>query len=66
MGMSIGLALGGFLPVSTYPRFDFLLLAFNQMINHLDKFPIITDKQFYPKVIIRVLVGAKKPLDDGE
>jgi pyruvate/2-oxoglutarate/acetoin dehydrogenase E1 component len=66
MGMSIGLALGGFLPVSTYPRFDFLLLAFNQMINHLDKFPIITDKQFYPKVIIRVLVGAKKPLDAGE
>jgi pyruvate/2-oxoglutarate/acetoin dehydrogenase E1 component len=46
MGMSIGLALEGFLPISTYPRFDFLLLAFNQMINHLDKFPLITDKQF--------------------
>lgn len=66
MGMSIGLALEGYLPISTYPRFDFLLLAFNQMINHLDKFPLITDKQFYPKVIIRVLVGAKKPLDAGE
>lgn len=66
MGMSIGLALEGFLPISTYPRFDFLLLAFNQMINHLDKFPIITDKQFYPKVIIRVLVGATKPLNAGE
>jgi pyruvate/2-oxoglutarate/acetoin dehydrogenase E1 component len=66
MGMSIGLALGGYLPISTYPRFDFLLLAFNQMINHLDKFPLITDKQFYPKVIIRVLVGAKNPLNAGE
>jgi pyruvate/2-oxoglutarate/acetoin dehydrogenase E1 component len=66
MGMSIGLALNGFLPVTTYPRFDFLLLAFNQMINHLDKFPIITEGQFVPKVIIRVLVGAKKPLDSGE
>lgn len=66
MGMSIGLALGGFLPISTYPRFDFLLLAFNQMINHLDKMPIITSKNFIPKVIIRVLVGAKKPLDAGE
>lgn len=66
MGMSIGLALGGFLPITTYPRFDFLLLAFNQMINHLDKMPIITDGQFLPKVIIRVLVGAKKPLDAGE
>lgn len=66
MGMSIGLALEGYLPISTYPRFDFLLLAFNQMINHLDKFPLITNKQFNPKVIIRVLVGAKKPLDAGE
>lgn len=66
MGLSIGLALEGYLPITTYPRFDFLLLAFNQMINHLDKFPIITDRQFYPKVIIRVLVGAKKPLDAGE
>ena len=66
MGMSIGLALGGYLPISTYPRFDFLLLAFNQMINHLDKFPIITNKIFKPKLIIRVLVGAKKPLNGGE
>jgi len=66
MGMSIGLALTGFLPISTYPRFDFLLLAFNQMINHLDKLPIITERQFLPKVIIRVLVGAKTPINAGE
>ena len=59
MGMSIG-------PISTYPRFDFLLLAFNQMINHLDKLPIITERQFLPKVIIRVLVGAKIPINAGE
>ena len=64
MGMSIGLALGGYLPISTYPRFDFLLLAFNQMINHLDKFPIITNKIFKPKLIIRVLVGAKNLLTE--
>lgn len=66
MGMSIGLALEGYLPITTYPRFDFLLLALNQLINHLDKIPIITEKQFIPKVIIRVLVGSKKPLDAGE
>lgn len=66
MGISIGLALEGFLPITTYPRFDFLLLAFNQLINHLDKFPIITNKQYIPKIIIRTLVGSKKPLDAGE
>tara|TARA_B100001113_G_C20992856_1_gene571319 strand:+ start:104 stop:631 length:528 start_codon:yes stop_codon:yes gene_type:complete len=66
MGMSIGLAFEGFLPISTYPRFDFLLLALNQMINHLDKIPIISNEQFFPKVIVRVLVGSKIPLNAGE
>tara|TARA_B100001093_G_scaffold515672_1_gene592497 strand:+ start:350 stop:886 length:537 start_codon:yes stop_codon:yes gene_type:complete len=66
MGLSIGLALNNFLPISCYPRFDFLLLAFNQLINHLDKIPIISDNKFIPKVIIRVSVGSKKPLDAGE
>jgi pyruvate/2-oxoglutarate/acetoin dehydrogenase E1 component len=37
MGMSIGLALQGFVPITCYPRFDFLILAFNQLVNHLDK-----------------------------
>ena len=66
MGMSIGLSLGGYLPISCYPRFDFLLLAFNQLINHLDKFPIMTNGDIVPKVIIRVSVGSTKPLDAGE
>src|SRR3989344_9511082 len=30
MGMSIGLSLEGFVPVSIYPRMDFLVLAYNQ------------------------------------
>jgi len=65
-GLSIGLAMNGLLPISTYPRFDFFLLGFNQLINHLDKIPIISKGEFNPKVIIRVLVGSKKPLDAGE
>ena len=36
MGMSIGLSLEGYLPISIYPRIDFLLLACNQLANHLD------------------------------
>ena len=66
MGLSIGLALNGILPICCFPRFDFMLLAFNQLINHLDKIPIITDGKFKPKVIIRVMVGSKIPLDAGE
>lgn len=63
MGFCIGLALQGFLPVCIYPRWDFLLLAANQLVNHLDKLPFMGD--FRPKVIIRTGVGPRRPLDAG-
>jgi pyruvate/2-oxoglutarate/acetoin dehydrogenase E1 component len=65
MGMSIGLSLNGYLPITCYPRFDFFILSLNQTINHLDKLNVISSKEFDPFVIIRVLVGAKKPVDAG-
>ena len=37
MGLSLGMALNGTVPISLYPRWNFLLLAANQLINHLDK-----------------------------
>ncbi len=65
MGLSIGLALEGFIPVSCFPRFDFLILAFNQLVNHLDKIRYMSRNEMRPQVIIRTAVGAKKPLDGG-
>lgn len=65
MGMSIGLSLMGYIPVSIYPRMDFLILAMNQLVNHLDKIAILSDSEFVPKVIIRTLVGSRAPLDGG-
>ena len=41
MGMTIGMALNGTGPISMYPRWNFLLLAANQLVNHLDKMNII-------------------------
>ena len=64
-GISIGLALNGYIPVSIYPRFDFLLLASNQLINHLDKMHEMSKEQFNPKVIIRTVVGATIPINPG-
>ena len=66
MGMSLGMALNGMFPITCYPRFDFLMCAMNQLINHTDKINFLTKEQFSPKMIIRVLVGAKNPLDGGE
>lgn len=65
MGMSIGLALEGFIPVSIFPRMDFLICAMNQLVNHLDKIPEMSNKQFSPKVIIRTMIGGTKPLYPG-
>jgi pyruvate/2-oxoglutarate/acetoin dehydrogenase E1 component len=65
MGMSIGLAMNGFVPITCYPRFDFLILAMNQMVNHLDKIRLMSRNEIKPKVIIRTSVGSKKPLNGG-
>ena len=63
LGISIGLALGGYLPISIYPRMDFLIIAMNQLVNHLDKIEDMSE--FKPKVIIRTAVGSTKPLYPG-
>lgn len=65
MGISTGLALQGWIPVTTYPRFDFLLLAFNQLVNHLDKMTLISHGKMNPKVIVKVMAGSTRPLDPG-
>lgn len=65
LGLSTGLALAGFVPVSIFPRFNFLLLTLNQMVNHLDKFSTITRGAVQPKVIIRTSIGSERPLFPG-
>lgn len=65
LGLSIGLSLEGFVPVSLFSRFDFLILACNQLVNHLDKIEELSRGHFKPKVIIRTIVGSTKPLYPG-
>ena len=63
MGMSLGLALEGYIPISIYPRWNFLLLATNQLVNHLDKLHIMNGKNEYKsKAIIRTSIGSERPL----
>ena len=62
MGMSIGLALQGQVPVSIYPRWNFLLLAANQLVNHLDKIGVMSNGGYQPRVIIRTSIGSQRPL----
>lgn len=62
MGMSIGMALNGTVPISIFPRWNFLLLGANQLINHLDKAKIMSNGGYAPKVIIRTSIGSQRPL----
>lgn len=62
MGMTIGMALNGSVPISIFPRWNFLILATNQIVNHLDKILKISNGEFVPKVIIRTSIGSERPL----
>ena len=65
MGMSLGMALAGKKVVSIYPRWNFLLCATNQLVSHVDKFPIMSDNKVTPSLIIRTGVGSERPLFPG-
>lgn len=62
MGISLGLAMEGYVPISIFPRWNFLLYGVNQLINHIDKFEIMNGKKIKPKIIIRTSIGSQKPL----
>jgi pyruvate/2-oxoglutarate/acetoin dehydrogenase E1 component len=65
MGIANGLAIAGYIPISVFPRWNFLLLATNQIVNHLDKLKEISRLGIPPKVIIRTGIGSIKPLHPG-
>jgi pyruvate dehydrogenase E1 component beta subunit len=64
-GLALGLALEGYIPVSMYPRMNFIILAMNQIVNHLDKWEAMSMGQSKPKVIMKAVVGSEDPLDPG-
>jgi pyruvate/2-oxoglutarate/acetoin dehydrogenase E1 component len=65
MGLATGMALAGLIPISIFPRWNFLLLATNQIVNHLDKLKEITQNKNPGKVIIRTGIGSVIPLHPG-
>ena len=63
MGMSLGIAMTGKTVISFYPRWDFILSATNQLVNHVDKYTLMTGKK--ANILIRLGKGADTPLDPG-
>lgn len=65
MQFSLGLALNGTVPVTIYPRQNFLMLATSDMANMIDKMPAISDGEVCPHIIIRVAAGTTRPIHPG-
>ena len=65
LGVSIGMSLSGIVPISIFPRWNFMLLATNQIVNHLDKLQELTQLKNPGKVIIRTGIGSESPLHPG-
>ena len=62
MGMTLGLAMDKKIPISIFPRWNFLLYGINQLVNHIDKFTIMAGDKIKPKIIIRTSIGSQRPL----
>ena len=62
MGITIGMLMSGYVPISIYPRWNFLLYGINQLINHIDKFNVMCGNEIVPKIIIRTGIGSQRPL----
>lgn len=65
MGMSLGMAMAGKFVVTFYPRWDFIICATNQLVNHVDKLKLMSGGQWNANMIIRLGKGSDKPLDPG-
>lgn len=62
MGMTTGMALAGMVPVSIFPRWNFLLCGMSQLINHLDKIDVMSNGGYKAKAIVRTGIGSQRPL----
>jgi pyruvate/2-oxoglutarate/acetoin dehydrogenase E1 component len=65
MGMSLGMAMVGKFVITFYPRWDFLICATNQLVNHVDKIGFMSGGEWKHNLIIRVGKGSDNPLDPG-
>ena len=64
-GLAIGMSFEGFLPVLYYERHDFMLVAADAIVNHIDKIERISHGEFKCPVIIRAVTADAGPFYSG-
>ena len=64
-GLAIGMSFEGFLPVIYYERHDFMLVAADAIVNHIDKIERISHGEFKCPVLIRAVTADAGPFYSG-
>lgn len=64
-GLCMGMSLEGYRPVLCFERHDFMLLALDALVNQMDKMPWMSGGQFKFPIIVRAIVGGRRPIDPG-
>ena len=64
-GLAIGMSFEGFIPVIYFERHDFMLVAADAIINHIDKIERISHGEFKVPIIIRAVTADAGPFYSG-
>jgi len=64
-GLAIGMSFEGFIPVIYYERHDFMTVAADAIINHIDKIERISHGEYKVPVIIRAVTADAGPFYSG-
>ena len=64
-GLAIGMSFEGFRPVLYFERHDFILVAMDAIVNHIDKIERISHGEFKVPLIIRAITADAGPFYSG-
>ena len=64
-GLAIGMSFEGFIPVIYYERHDFMLVAADAIVNHIDKIERISHGEFKCPILIRAVTADAGPFYSG-
>jgi len=64
-GLAIGMGFEGFIPVLYFERHDFMLVAMDAIVNHIDKIERISHGEYTVPVIIRAVTADGGPFYSG-
>jgi len=64
-GLAIGMSFEGFLPVIYFERHDFILVAMDAIVNHIDKIERISHGEYKVPIVIRAVTADAGPFYSG-